>query len=899
MAVRTISQSNLNPNQFYRPGWAGALEGVLGGVTGVANQYLDKRNAIKKWLDLNFDQAAAEVIAMLPPDAQAQILENYLKDPEHTLQASKRIGLARAQKAQGFETANAAPSQTQTALAGLGQPESQIYAAPSAPAQIPLEQLAARQQAQGQAPQAPGQQAPATPSALDLLTAASQGRGVGLQPQATQPAGAPQQLAALGQQQPSAAPGTESALEGLQNALAASPQAIRAPETVAPRPVPQIEERKKSPFEGISQPRGRTNPFAEGLALQKQELALRKQEAAEQKQREAKEAKEQARIDKKNAPWVKQHEKRMETTREMVPILEQLREDWNSGKVASGLAGTIGMRAPWSLNKESARFMQNGQKLQAMILTLPSFGTSTNAKIKFTEALKTALSQSHDAQGSTIDNMFKELDSNFDIDRIYEQVLDENGGKQPEDLGLIVNRVYKQQHPGGESARIESEKKSLATPASAKSQEDSGEESLLSQAGRFGARTASRIAETAVGAPGDILSAGAALTKYATGGKTPSYEEIQKKLPVSLPTSQQTKEWISEMSGGRTDPQGPYEKIIDSVIDTAASLFVPGKGVAAAGKLAGKLATTAPKAAQAIRTGAKIAFPFSGTDSWKRALAKGAAGETAGGAISILGGGPGAQALGKIALMTSMGTSGTRKTLKDTMGAAYESAEKAGEKAGKEGIRINAKPLGESVQAMKKSIGTQVGPEKATVKEIVTDVEKFLRDKRSITINEAVDLKKKLNEWIGLGYQPKITGEKYLPKAARTEVQKLNRLVSHEISQYGLKHPDFGKPYAIGEELYKGFNAFDKIKRNIAHIPKVGTAGGIYGLFYNPAKAVAGATAAYLATPVAQHTTELVGLLSKSPHARQIYAQALKHAAENNMQGFAKDVARLDKEMKD
>ena len=863
MAIRTVSSSKLNPNSFYQPAWSSALGGIVKGATGVANQYLDKRNSIDKWVKLGFPQDAAETIAMLPADAQAQIIDQYIQNPEGVLQQSNRIGAARAQQAQGL---NQAPQRQ----------GGQILPTQEMQQSSPMRQLQPQQQqAQNQAPQQQQPQMQA-PRPVDLLSASAQGRNVEIpQPQQARSAN---QLAAL-TRQPATAPGTEPILQGLNNAIAGSPQSIQAPQTAAQRP-PAIPQTPRPAFGGFSKGAVKqTTPYQEAQLLDKQQARLEKHEE-----------KEQARIDKKNAPWVKAHEKRMETTREIIPVLDQLKADWESGKVASGAAGKFqATYTPWALNEESARFMQNGQKLQAAILSMPQFGQTTNAKLKFTEALKTALSQPHAAQGSTIDNIYKEVNSNFDLDKIYQETIDENGGKEPENLGLVVTRKFNELHPSNGRTPKETvapEKKSLTSSSNQ-------DESLLSQAGRFGARTAARVAETAVGAPGDILSAGAALTKYATGGKTPSYEEIQKKLPVSLPTSQQTKEWISGISGGITDPQGPYEKILDSVIDTAASFIVPGKGIAAAGKVAGKLAGTAPKVAKAIETGAKLAFPFSGTDSWKSALTKGAASEAAGGIISGLGGGSGSQAVGKIALLTAMGSKGTRKTLDDTMKAAYD----ASQKAGKESPKITTRQLHKAVSEMKHGIGTRLGPEKATVNEIVSDAEKVLGKKTPITINDLVDVKKKLNEWIGLGYKPKVTGEKYLPKAARTEVQKLNRLVTEGINKYALAHPEFGKPYAIAEELYKGLHAFDNYKNIIkkAH-PLLQQGGGasaaIYAIFH-PAKAagVAAAGASGL------YAGEFAALLMKSPHARQIYAHALKNAAEGNIQAFAKDASRLDKEM--
>ena len=128
-------------------------------------------------------------------------------------------------------------------------------------------------------------------------------------------------------------------------------------------------------------------------------------------------------------------------------------------------------------------------------------------------------------------------------------------------------------------------------------------------------------------------------------------------------------------------------------------------------------------------------------------------------------------------------------------------------------------------------------------------------------------------------------------------MERLNKLVSQSITKYGLEHPKFGKPYAIAEEIYKGFHAHDQVMNFIKSLPgqakSSGALGAMYALYSHPTTAFKAVGAGLAAKPA----VELVGLLQKSPHARAVYARALKHAAENNIAAFTKDMARLDKEM--
>jgi hypothetical protein len=614
----------------------------------------------------------------------------------------------------------------------------------------------------------------------------------------------------------------------------------------------------------------------------------------------------QALIDRQNTPYLKGATKAYEVAQQSEEILNQMEELLNTGKVASGVSGRY---APeWMQSEETQLFDKYSNTLAGLLAQ--QYGVPTGMKIKFSQSQKPNIGQKAGTQRELIRRLREETQRPLMMNEIREQLISDNGYQQPSNLETRVNQIYNQHRKNPEGMRSREDMMQARQGRQPRELQDEG---IVGQGIRGAVRTAARAGEAVAGGVGDIASAALGLTSWATGGKTPTYEEIQSYLPMSAPTSSQIKEKLSQITNGYTDPQGGFEDVLDNVISTAASLFGPGKAKA----LVGNLAAKAPKAAGAINTAAKVAFPLSGTNDWRKALKLGAAGEVGAQAAAALGGGPIAQSLGKVGLMTAYGISGTRQALKDTMTAEYDAAKKAGgtiiQDASHPGsTSIKADPLLSGVDKLKRGIGTQVGPDKEMINGIITDLEESLKGATethgiyktpSLNINQAVDMKKKLNEWVGLGYSPRVPGEKYLPQSARPEVESLNRLLNKEITEYGLKNPEFGKPYALAEELFKGMNTFDKaseyITDKVATLPNLAKTGASLGALQwavnHPGVVAVGVPGAF----AGKMGLELMHLLYKSPKAREVYLRAIENAAKENKAGFMRDLAMLDKEMRE
>src|SRR6185369_14441991 len=100
-------------------------------------------------------------------------------------------------------------------------------------------------------------------------------------------------------------------------------------------------------------------------------------------------------------------------------------------------------------------------------------------------------------------------------------------------------------------------------------------ESLGGAALRTGLRTAARIGEAAVGLPGDIAQAALGAANYVSGGAVPTYGQVQEKLPISLPTSENVKQFQEKATGEYLKPQGENEQTWDDFVGLVTQLAIP------------------------------------------------------------------------------------------------------------------------------------------------------------------------------------------------------------------------------------------------------------------------------------------------------------------------------------
>ncbi len=118
------------------------------------------------------------------------------------------------------------------------------------------------------------------------------------------------------------------------------------------------------------------------------------------------------------------------------------------------------------------------------------------------------------------------------------------------------------------------------------------QESLLPYLGRSAARTAVRGVETLAGLPGDIIGGGINLLSKATGGYTPTHQELtQKDIERGVPFAEKLQLPTSEYFRGLTqsdpevgqylEPRTPGEAGWDQIVSDAVPYLLGGGSLAA------------------------------------------------------------------------------------------------------------------------------------------------------------------------------------------------------------------------------------------------------------------------------------------------------------------------------
>jgi len=371
--------------------------------------------------------------------------------------------------------------------------------------------------------------------------------------------------------------------------------------------------------------------------------------------------------------------------------------------------------------------------------------------------------------------------------------------------------------------------------------------------GRDVARTIARGAEAIIGLPGDIAGATLGIGSYLSGGKIPTYSQVQEKLPISLPTSEQVRTGVTKrLTGEYLEPQGEGEKFYDEVIGDLASFMIPVKG--------------------------KIPF--------KGALVRAIGGNTAALLAKEAGGGEGWQAGAKLGFNLLAGLPGGRKVLTSKMEDSYKTAEALGK-----GARQSAKELAEESSKLIKFTNTG----------IETPVKKFLRGplgeiqdnivKGNISIDNAWQIKRDVNSLIG---------DIATPKAAKPYLKKITNNLNNVLKDYGKKNPEFYKSFSEAEDIYKGLNQASSVNRflqknvNIEDTLKNPLIKGLFlgGVFM---KGGIPAEIATIGTAYgAREGVKAFELLKNSKQARTFYANTVKASLSGNAAAAARNLAKLD-----
>lgn len=408
---------------------------------------------------------------------------------------------------------------------------------------------------------------------------------------------------------------------------------------------------------------------------------------------------------------------------------------------------------------------------------------------------------------------------------------------------------------------------------------DNTDETLPQLGVRIGLRTAARIGETVAGLPGDIASAGLGAANYLTSGAVPTYKQVQEKLPISLPTSQNIKEFHEKATGDYLKPQNAAEEIGDEFVGLVSALVSPAKGVAgltSAAKI-GKALSKAPKAAKV-------------------------AGAALGGAqaIKALGGSEFAQEGTKLGIMLASGLPGGRKALGEKAKEAYAVVDSIPET-----VTHKVPGLEKSLKTLQKY--TEVGhltEDKKFLQEFIGSVEGSIEKgskrtfkagktsvERAIPIKEMAQLEKDANQ---------LLRDYKMPKQARSQLTGLKEEFEKSLKEYGETNKPWLNAYEESKDIYRGLHQRSKVSQfleehtSIQSLFKSGFTKSLLfgGSLYAPGKTIG---AAVVGTAVKQGLKG-AELLINSGNARKYYWDALKAAADDNKHAFTQSAKKLDHE---
>lgn len=422
------------------------------------------------------------------------------------------------------------------------------------------------------------------------------------------------------------------------------------------------------------------------------------------------------------------------------------------------------------------------------------------------------------------------------------------------------------------------------------------EESVISKGVRGAVRTSARVLENVLGGAGNLVGGAVNLANYATGGRTPTYEQVQEKLPVSLPTSNQIKPLTNYLSGGLSTSQTSGEESYDSFIDTMASLLTPIptpskiKAVPGAIKAGAKFLSK-----EGVKASAKaIAKPLA------RAAGITALGKAAEGTAESLGASPEVQFAAKIGTMGVASLFGGRAALTKKMSEAYDLS-----KIESQGKGIPSGDMIDSVNKIEKLVSENKDfPAKEFIKQRIDAIKALYKSdsgllnehgnpitKPEIPITDLVDLKKGINEFFT---------DPSIPHKAQRHLANVVRPISDELKKYAKKDPKFGQYYTPAEDIFTGLTKFSDASKflnkhiNLDNVKNLGlkTVLGGAGWYFGGAPGAIGAIGGLFGL---REASKFKDFLKNSSEATKTYKKMFEYGARGAAQDSARELSKLDR----
>jgi len=376
------------------------------------------------------------------------------------------------------------------------------------------------------------------------------------------------------------------------------------------------------------------------------------------------------------------------------------------------------------------------------------------------------------------------------------------------------------------------------------------QEGIIGKGIRNVARTGARALESVVGLPGDIVGVMNTVLEGLTKKLNPSSKVENIKPPSFLPGSESLREKVtSKISpGGYLEPKTDYESLWDSFVGDLAQFVIP----------------------------------IGGQVPVKQAIKLSGLGNLAGWGAQQLGYDPSTQAKAKVGTML-LSSLIQPTALKGYVKHLYDSAEKS--------IPVNASiDFGNLTKDLQKSLSAIKRGDNPNKQFIIDRIQTVLgnvkKSTNKINVQQAWELKKDMNEWLGKDLSPK----------QRHYVQKLSEGLNGVLSKYGEKNKEFLSLYKEADDIWGGLAASSTVKEKLnkwiteEHLvnPIMLVLLGLH-----PAKTL-GQVAGLI---TAKEGVNVLEPVIRSKRIRSYYGNVIKETLNNNKDNALKYVAKLNKEI--
>lgn len=422
---------------------------------------------------------------------------------------------------------------------------------------------------------------------------------------------------------------------------------------------------------------------------------------------------------------------------------------------------------------------------------------------------------------------------------------------------------------------------------------DNADENLIEKGVRVGLSNTARLTEGFLGAPAALLEFGVNAISSATGGRTPTHEQLTEKdkkrgVPsiLQLPTPERLREGTKALTGEYLEPKSNTEATGNAISQLVGGLLSGPKGLAELNSLSkvGKTISQIPK------TAARAGAAFGGAK-----------------VVESLGGGKGAQEATKIGILLASGFPGVRDFLEKRAKDAFNFT-----KSVPETITHKVPKLESLLSDLQKE--TEVGhlsEDKKALQEFIQSVENSIGKgtkqvyengrsvvKRAIPIKEMVQLEKDAN---------KLLRNASYPKEAKAPLGKIKEELESSLKDYGKTNKPWLEAYEESKDIYRGLktrsklNAFLQDNINLSELMKSKIAktvlfpGTIASSLISPTGTAIGA-GAYGTGMIIREAVKFAEFFYHSAFARKYYVEALQAAVNGNTNAFVQSAKRLDKE---